>query len=132
LGTVDAQVTALQPAYTNALALRDRIRVLQEQQNLKYAALDGWRAITEALPTELTLTRFTFQKGQKIVLSGIAAGEQAPKVTDYSEALGKVMVNSNRLFLKVTPQNPTRRPGALGAQTTTWGVECELQRAELK
>ena len=132
LGQVDAQVVALQPAYTNALQLRDRIRVMQDQQNLKYAGLDGWKAITETLPTELTLKRLTFQKGQKLVLSGVGAGDQVAKVTDYSEALGKLLVNSNKLFLKVTPQSTTVRPGELGPQTTFWGVECDLQRAELK
>jgi hypothetical protein len=132
VGQVEQQVAGLQSAYTNALQLRDRIRVMQEQQNLKYAALDGWKAVTETLPTELILKRLIFQKGQKLVLAGIGAGDQVAKVTDYSEALSKLVVNSNRLFLKVTPQNTTVRPGELGAQTTSWGIECELQRAELK
>jgi len=132
LGKVEAQVVLLQPAYTNAFQLRDRIRVMQDQQNLKYAALDGWKAITETLPPELTLKRLTFQKGQKLVLSGVGAGDQVAKVTDYSEALSKLVVNSNKLFLKVTPQNTTVRPGELGPQTTSWGIECDLQRAELK
>ncbi|HKS36354.1 MAG TPA: hypothetical protein VJW76_04130, partial [Verrucomicrobiae bacterium] len=69
---VEKQVTALSGAYTNALQLKARIDVLQQQIGLRYAALDCWKITSEKLPAELTLTSFTFARGNKLTLRGNA------------------------------------------------------------
>lgn len=121
-GKVEGQVAALAGAYTNALQLKERVRILQEQVNLKFAALDCLKAASEKLPSELTLTSFSFSKGQLVSLRGNASAENQSKITEYSDALSKVTVNGAPLFGKVTPPdirmvNPT---------AATWSFECTL------
>ncbi|PYL00419.1 MAG: hypothetical protein DME19_05180, partial [Verrucomicrobia bacterium] len=88
-GKVQNQVAALSGAYTNALQLKERVRILQEQVNLKFAALDCWKVASELLPPELTLTSFNFSKGDRILLRGNAHDEDEPKITEYNEAMSK-------------------------------------------
>jgi hypothetical protein len=126
-GQLESQVASLSGSYTNALRLKARIQVLQEQSNLKYAALDSWKAVTETLAPELTITSMTFQKGRTLNLSGTAT--EASQVTDYMEALNRITVNNTPLFSRVTLRSSQSRPGPQGSQTV-WNIECELQRQE--
>jgi hypothetical protein len=64
------QLAGLADSYTNALLDDTQIRLLNERQNLKYAALDCWKAIAENLPENLTLNSFYFNRA-KIGLGGI-------------------------------------------------------------
>lgn len=131
LGKVEEQIVAITPAYTNALQLRARVEVMQEQNDLKYAALDSWKAAVETLPTELILRRLTFQRGQRLSLAGVGAGNQVSKVTDYTEALSKMTVDGSPMFTNVTQRSTSVGRGELGPETTTWSIDCELRRSEL-
>jgi Tfp pilus assembly protein PilN len=125
---LDKKVKGLTGSYTNALQLKARLEVLQEQSNLKYAALDSWRAITEPLPEGMTLTSMSFQRGRKLGLTGLATDES--KVPDYQEALNNATANEKPLFNKVTPKLLQQRTTPQGAQWI-WNIECELQRQEV-
>ncbi|MEO8429018.1 MAG: hypothetical protein ABI651_18140, partial [Verrucomicrobiota bacterium] len=127
---VEQQIANISGSHTNALQLKARIQVLQEQFDLKYAALDCWKAITENLPQELTLRSIAFNQAGLVNLDGIAT-EQS-KVTDYMADLGKVVVRDKPLFSKVNPQSISTGPGVLGPQTVSWRVECERQRWEVR
>ena len=129
---LEDQIASLNSSYTNSLQLKVRIQILQDQLDLRYAALDSWKAVIEALPADLTLNRIVFQKGQKVMLSGTGPGDQVSKVTDYNEALNKAVANDKKLFSKVTPQNSSLQNGPGGVMQTVWNIECELQRSELK
>ena len=108
--------------------MKARIQVLQEQADLKYAALDAWKAVAENLPQELTLQQLNFSRTGKVTLSGF--GSEDAKVVDFIEALGKVSLNSKPLFSKVTQQSLQVRAGALGPRTVFWGLDCQLQTTE--
>jgi hypothetical protein len=127
---VESKVADIANSYTNAVKLRERIEVLQDQLHLKYAALDCLKAVSEKLPADLTLVSFQFQKGQKVALTGTAPAEQRTQITDYNEDLRKVKINGQLLFSKVTPPKWVNRSSAGGGQTLTWDFTCELNRRE--
>jgi hypothetical protein len=125
---LEQRLAGLTGSYTNALQLRARLQVLQEQSNLKYAALDSWKAITEALPEGMTLTSISFQHGRKLGMTGLASDES--KVPDYQELLIKATANEKPLFNKVTQRQLQPRATPQGSQWV-WNIECELQRQEV-
>lgn len=113
--------------YTNTLQLKAQVGVLQEQVNLKFAALDAWRAAVEALPAQLTLSQLNFQKGRTLVLDGSVPSDATDQVTAYNTALKKVTAVGQPLFASVKPATINTRPGAA---TATWRFEAELRRGE--
>jgi hypothetical protein len=124
------KVAALGTDYTNAVRLRERIDVLQNQLHLKYAALDSLKAVSEKLPADLTLLSFQFQRGQKVALAGSAPPEQTKQVLDYSQDLKDTKINGLPLFTNVQPPKLINRSGAGGSQTLAWDFSCDLQRQE--
>lgn len=125
---VDKEIALLGSSYTNALQLKAKVQVLQDQVALKYAGLDCWKAATETLPPELTLTALNFQgRARKLQVFGIVPADQQAMVTAYNEALSKATLNGQPLFAKVSTksiQAPVNRPA-------TWSIECELFRTDL-
>ena len=121
-GKVQDQVSAMSGAYTNTLQLKEKVRILQEQLNLKFAALDCLKAASEKLPAELTLVSFAFSKGDRISLRGNAPVESQPKITEYTEALSKTIVNGTPLFARVNP--PDIR---INGNVANWSFDCALQ-----
>jgi hypothetical protein len=96
--------------------------------SLKFASLDCWRAASEALPTEMTMTQFNFQgKARKLQIFGNVPSELQAKVTEYNEALARAVANGEKLFAKVN----TKSIQAQANRPAYWSIECELQRKEL-
>jgi len=127
-GKVQNQVASMTSAYTSARQLKDRVKLLQEQVNLKYAALDCLRIVSEMLPPELTLSSFSvsFQAG-KLTLSGKAQSDQRGQITKFNDDLKQARVNEEKLFDTV---NPAQSQTAPGATTTTWSFTCNLKMAD--
>ena len=119
---VQDQVTALSANYTNALQLKERVRILQEQVNLKFAALDCWKVASELLPPEVTLTSFSFSKGVRLSLRGNTSADDQSKIAEYNEAMSKATLNGATLFTQVNPYNI-----AVNGNTAAWSFECTLQ-----
>ena len=122
---VQSQVAALSGAYTNALQMKERVRILLEQVNLKFAALDCLKTASEKLPPELTLASFSFSKGDRVSLRGTAPNDSQSKITEYSDALSKALSNGAPLFSQVNP--PEIR---VNANTATWTFDCTLQPSQ--
>ena len=113
--------------YTNTIQLRDRLRVLQEQIDLQFAALDCYKAVSDLLPSELTLDSFNFERGTKLTLFGTASANDVLKINDFNSEMRKVMVRTNQpLFSKVWPATINPRPGG----QSSWNFVCELQRSD--
>lgn len=127
---IEEQVSFAAGAYTNALQLRTKVQILQEQMNLKYAALDCLKAAAEALPEDLTLNSMTFSRGKKLALVGTVAADRQTKVYDYDAALRAATVNGKPLFKEVVTKN-VQGSGSNPNQPMTWSLECELQRSDL-
>lgn len=122
---VEKQVANLSADYTNAVKLKARGEVLQNQLNLKYAALDCLRVASERLLGGLTLTHFSFAKGQSLRLEGVAEKADEDKILEYNLALRKETAHGETLFNKVEQPNWTSR-----GQTISWYFNCVLNRPE--
>ena len=70
LADEQVNVRGLAQHYTNAMRLRDQVLILEEQANLRFAALDCWKATVEKLPDDLTLTSLNFIRGRTLRLDG--------------------------------------------------------------
>jgi hypothetical protein len=119
---VTGEVAGLANSYTNVLRLKERVHILQEQLNLKYAALDCWKVTSELLPADFTLINLQFGRGGTLQLSGTAPPGEEQKVIDYNEALRDVTIDGKRLFRSVTPPTTQSRT----AQYMNWNFECSL------
>ena len=124
---VQTQVAGLANTYTNVLQLKERVEILQEQLNLKYAALDCWKVTAEALPAEFNLTWLMFTRGRMLELHGTAPPGQEAAVTDFNEALRRATVNGQLLFKDVAPPISLNRPGS---PNLTWNFQCFLNIAD--
>jgi hypothetical protein len=130
--TVAQQAGDLGIAYTNTLKIKAQAELLQEQVTLRFAALDCWKAASELLPADLSLTSFSFSRGRAVGLFGLGPADAADKVTDYNEALRKYAPEGaagTPLFKQVDPPRLSQRGGPQGNQVT-WSFTCELRRAE--
>ncbi len=127
VATIEADARNLQGAYTNALKLRDQVRVMEDQLNLQYASLQCYKAVAEKLPESLTLDSMSFQRGRKFIVYGSGEGGAQQTVLEFNDLLKKYTVDGEPLFSKVNAPNIAAKPGA---QSLTWNFECELKRGE--
>jgi len=129
-GGLQQQVSQLSGAYTNALRLRERVKVFQEQANLKSAALDCLRVTSELLPADLSLTQFNFKGGKDLYLQGTVASESQIKVTEFNTELRKAAVNNEPLFAKEKVTPPKITGAGPGAQSFRWDFTAGLNLAD--
>jgi hypothetical protein len=125
---VEQDVVSLGPTYTNALQFKARFQVLKDRQDLKWAALNCWKAVAELLPDGATLVGFNFDSGKRLKLHGEAPGDQTQPILNFEADLRKVKVNDQPLFDSMAGQRPNfrRKQGDI----VTWDCELELKRAE--
>jgi hypothetical protein len=121
-----SEVTAMGINYTNTLQLKAQVSVLEEQVALRFAALDAWRAVVNALPPELTLTQLDLQRGHTLVVAGKVSPESTTEVTEFNSELRRSEANGQVLFANVKPAKIETRPGA---PESTWSFEAELRRS---
>jgi hypothetical protein len=129
-GGVEKQAKALSGSYTNAIQLKAKYEVLKDRQELKFAALDCWRATAELMPESLSLDSMNFSDGRKLMLAGTAPGDQIGAVIDFNSGMRKYSVNGQQLFDpgKGTPL-ATRM---LNPNTASWNFTLELKRTEVQ
>jgi hypothetical protein len=129
---VEAQVAALGGSYTNALQLKARFEVLNERQQLKYAALDCWQLVAEQLPPEISLQRFSFADGKKLSLSGVCTSDQISLISDpnkFYDGVRKARANGQPMFNQVVDSADQLVYRQNGSQVT-WGFGLQLQHVE--
>ncbi len=128
---VEKHVRELGPQYTNTIQLRDRYKVLKERQELKFAALDCWKATAELMPESLGLDNFSLADGRTLRLNGTVAASQVTEIYDFYDAMRKVVVNDQLLFdpdKGTTPKSQVMQGGA----NASWNFALELKRAEVR
>ncbi len=125
---VEAQVAAISNDYTNAIQFKARLGVLQERQQLKYAALDCWQLVAQQLPAGLALSRLSFANGQTLTLGGQVAADDITKIFDFNDALRKLKVNGQPLFNPANGQQLNYRTSP--NNQATWSFGLELLRTE--
>lgn len=129
---VDYQVSGIEQqarnqsvGYTNALRLKDQVRVMQDQLNLQFAALECYKAVAQQIPEGVQLDGLNFQKGKTLSINGTAPKDAMTKMNDFSAALRGVMVDGQPLFKNVTvPQINAR------GEQIYWNFTAELAKGE--
>ena len=126
--SVEKKVAGLSNDYTNAMQLEARSEVLKDRQALKFAALDCWRAVADAMPNELTLDGLGFSDGRKLTLNGNAPAGQDRAILDFNDQLRKTKVGDQLLFDPKKAEPPRYSAGPGGG--LTWNFSLELLRVE--
>ena len=124
------QVRSTANQYTNVLEMEARLAILQEQEDLRFSALDCLRVIAEELPTELTLNSFRFYQGETLTLNGSVPSADSQKVSEYHLALINTKIGDEKLFKSVDSPNisPVRARGNRTSTESTWNFKCTLAR----
>ena len=127
---VENEVTGLSQDYTNAINLKARAQILKDREELKFAALDCWKATAELLPEDVTLQGLDLKGGKTLTLNGVVPEDKVSLVTDFYEMMRKVVVNGQPMFDKDRGMIPNYRREQDGK--TRWNFNCELLRGEVK
>jgi hypothetical protein len=125
VGKTEQQARNLAPAYTNALRLRDQVRVMQDQLNLQFAALECYKAVATEIPEGIQVDGINFSRGKSLTLFGTAPADAATKINEFSEKLHALNTDGQPLFKPGPPPSWTRR----GADAT-WNLALELTKGE--
>lgn len=127
---VREQITGISNTYTNVLKLKEQVTVMEDQLNLKYAALDSWKAASDLLPEDFALTWLIFgSRGRTLELHGTAPSGRENDLLAYNAALRAFTSEGELLFKNVDVPTYQTRPGS---QTLTWRFNSELKRAGLE
>lgn len=126
---VENQANAISQNYTNSVQLTAMLGVLKERDELKYAALDCWKAVAETMPAGLTLETLSFNDGKVLSLRGTVPTDQVTTVTDFYDSVRKWKKGTEFLFDPAAgdPPRTTLNPGAA---TVSWTFDLELKRTE--
>jgi hypothetical protein len=126
---VEKEVAQWSPYYTNAMQLKARYQVLKDRQELKFAALDCWKAVASLLPEEVSLDGYNFSDGKRLNLNGTAPVGQVQQLYAFEGAIRKVEINGQPLFAQSKGES-------LSYQTRgndiTWSFSLELKRLEIQ
>jgi hypothetical protein len=124
---VEQQVAARGPVFTNALELKAKFQVLQDRQDLKFAALDCWKAVAELLPDGVTLEGYNFSDGHRLTLSGKAPDGHQKRLLDFDADIRKVAPNGQPLF---DPNKGEHVTWDTRGSELNWHCILELKRTE--
>lgn len=124
---VQAQAESLSQSYTNSLQLKGMLGVLKEREDLRFAALDCWKAVAETLPDKLTLDTMNFSDGTRLSLTGSAPADQVIAVTDFYDKLRKWEEDGKPLFNADSEGVPSTSLNS-GGGTVRWSFELELAK----
>jgi hypothetical protein len=122
---LQTEVSGLSNNYTNAVRNRERIKLIKVRQELKYAALDCWKAVALSLPSSMTVDTFYFTRG-KLELRGTVPDDQKNILPRLYDALVNSTVNGEPIFVNVTPVTFS----TTGGQMASWQTTCKLKGEE--
>jgi hypothetical protein len=123
------QVAALGVTYTNAIQLRDRFKVLQERDDLKFAGLDCWSTTAKLLRENMTLDSMNFSDGHRLNLQGTAPADATDQLYVFESEMRKTAIRGQVLF------DPNKGEGIqfrVQGPTASWTLSLELKRSEVQ
>lgn len=129
VGKIETEIVNLGESYTNSIQLRERHTVLKTRQELKFAALDCWKTLSENLPETVTLETFGFSDGRKLILNGTAPQENYNDVLKLFADMRKATINGQPMFDMAKGKEPNQRLGP-GGTIVNWDFTLELKRTE--
>ncbi len=133
---VQGQLNSLGITYTNAERDEAQIHILRDRQELKYAALDCWKAVAENLPDGVTIEDMYFQgptsgpsgvTGGKLALMGTAQSDSQDEVISFNESLRRAVdvLHGQPLFTEIGPP-----PMTIRGSVVDWKFTCTLRNNE--
>lgn len=125
---VESKIAGMSNAYTNAVEVKTRYQVLKDRSDLKFAALDCWKALSEQMPETLTLDSFGFADGHKLTLRGTAPKGEETAVLNFSAAMRKATKDNKVLFDSTKGDNLAYQPAPGGL--VGWSFSLELKGVE--
>ena len=126
--TVETQVAGLSNDYTNAMQLKAKYALLEQRQDLKFAALDCWKAVADTLPEGITLQRFGFGNGETLTLNGTTTQDQLESLYNFNKTLQKIKTPDGKAMFKPTGgENLSWRQYQ---NNVTWSFSLDLQQGE--
>ncbi|HEY1171547.1 MAG TPA: hypothetical protein VGH19_09275 [Verrucomicrobiae bacterium] len=117
-----ARIDDLDPQYKKTVQLGEKIKVVENQINLRFAALDAWKTIVVNLPENMTLSTLSFSKGSRLNVQGTVDAANKDKVYDYADQLRGLTVNGHPVFKEVMVPNSSR----MATGNWNWSFDCEL------
>lgn len=124
-----AQADVLEVNFKESQELDARISVQTQQIGLRYAALDGWLAISETIPEGVVLNSFRFSKGEEFDFTGTVALDSVEKVTDFNQAISEYEFGGKRLFTSVDSPTITQA-GSRDGNTMSWKFSARLSEED--
>jgi hypothetical protein len=128
---VENQVASLSDSYTNVVQLKARCQVLEDRQELKYAALEIWKTIAELKPESLMLDSMSFSDGKRLTLSGTVPAPQVQDELNFEGALRSATNNDGQLLFDNTKETENSKTPHQGG-SIAWSFRLELNRPELQ
>jgi hypothetical protein len=126
---VEQEVAMLGPTYTNAIQLRDRLKVLTEREDLKFAGLDCWSTTARLLREEMTLDSMNFSDGHRLSLAGTAPGDATKELYAFEDELRKAIIRGQPFF---DPNKGEPIQFRVQGAIATWSLTLELKRSEVQ
>lgn len=122
---VEGDALQLAKSYTNTLQLKAQLKILQDRDSLKNAALDCWKKTAELLPEGLTVQSMEFRNGD-FRLAGNAPTDQRNQINEFCTAMRKATIDGRQLFSKMDIPVMHTGPGGV----TTWSFGGVMARSE--
>jgi hypothetical protein len=126
---VEKEAALLGPTYTNAIQLRDRLKVLNEREDLKFAGLDCWSTTARLLRENMTLDSMNFSEGRRLTLAGTAPGDATKTLYDFEGDMRKATIRGQPLFDANKGESIQFR---VQGATASWTLSLELKRSEVQ
>ncbi|HXC36159.1 MAG TPA: hypothetical protein VNV43_09815, partial [Candidatus Acidoferrales bacterium] len=126
LDKVQTQIAIKTAQYNNAMQLQGQYAVLQQREDLKFAALDCWKAVADNLPAGITLQRWGFGNGQ-VEMAGTAPADQIQTLDDFSVALQKAKRPDGNAMFKSGGEPPGYR---MYQNNVDWNYTLELAQQD--
>jgi hypothetical protein len=126
---VENEAALLGPTYTNAIQLRDRLRVLTEREDLKFAGLDCWSTTAKLLRENMTLDSMNFSDGRRLTLAGTAPGDATKELYAFEGEMRKAVIRGQPLF---DPNKGESIQFRVQGPVASWTLSLELKRSEVQ
>ena len=97
-------------AYGEVKEMRDKVKLVQQYSDHARGSLEMLKAVSDRMPEGITLTSFTYRRGERLSIVGEA--EQPTDVYEFKNALTEAATEDDeKLFTEVTLTGPSQSRG---------------------
>ena len=97
-------------AYGEVKEMRDKVKLVQQYSDHARGSLEMLKAVSDRMPEGITLTSFTYRRGERLSLAGEA--QQPTDVYEFKNALTEAATEDDeKLFTEVTLMGPSQSRG---------------------